>query len=172
VPDHAAAPSVRIRRAEIEDWASCRDLRLRALASEPWAFGSTLERERSFTELEWKQRIAREGPEAPAATWIAETAPGPAVGMVSAALLDGRFHIFAMWVAPERRREGIAGRLLDAALGWIAETGPGIRIELQVNLRAVAARRLYSSRGFRSTGRSEPLPHTPTERIEEMVRPG
>ena len=167
-----AAAAVRVRRIGPDDWQAFRDLRLRALAAEPWAFGSTLAREQAFTEAHWKQRIFRDSPDAPAMTWVAERRGSPPLGMVASARMDGTFHIFAMWVAPERRREGIAGRLLDEALRWVEGIAPGSSIRLEVNPRAVAAVRLYESRGFRATGTSRPLDHAPTERVVEMIRPG
>src|SRR3954452_8807907 len=49
-------PAVRVRPAEPDDWASLRDVRLRALADAPEAFASTLEKERSVAEDEWRGR--------------------------------------------------------------------------------------------------------------------
>ena len=45
--------SPRIRPAAREEWERVRDLRLRALAEPPDAFGSTLAREREHGEAEW-----------------------------------------------------------------------------------------------------------------------
>jgi ribosomal protein S18 acetylase RimI-like enzyme len=164
--------AVVIRRAGPDDWRAHRELRLRALATEPWAFGSTLRREQGFPEDQWKGRLGRDSPTSPSATWVAVDSADQLIGTVASARLEGAFHLFAMWVAPERRREGIAGRLLDAALAWVEQLAPGSPVQLEVNPRAIAAVRLYTSRGFRPTGRFAPLEHSPSERVEEMVRPG
>jgi ribosomal protein S18 acetylase RimI-like enzyme len=173
-PSFVAAPpgEVRIRRVEPDDWGSLREIRLRALETEPWAFGSTLLRERGFSESQWRGRIARNSADSPDATWAAVDSADGFLGIVAAARVDGVFNIFAMWVAPERRRQGIAGRLLDAALCWIERIAPGSSVQLEVNPRAVAAVRLYESRGFRVTGKSTVVDHTPSERVQEMIRPG
>ena len=171
-PVDSAERRVTIRRIGPTDWAAFRVLRLRALATDPWAFGSTLPREQGFTEKEWRERISRDAPSSLSATWVAADPEERYVGMVASARIEGTFHIFAMWVEPERRGEGIAGRLLDASLAWVSGIAPGSEVQLQVNPRAAAAVRLYSSRGFRATGRSEPLHHTPGEKVEEMIRPG
>jgi len=41
------------------EWRIYRDLRLRALADSPDAFGSTFERERDRPDAEWADRLAR-----------------------------------------------------------------------------------------------------------------
>ncbi len=163
-------PAARIRRVEPEDWQSYRALRLRALGSDPLAFGSTLERERDFTEDRWRDRIARGSPSAPSSTWAAVDATQRFVGMVVAARVDDAFHIFAMWVAPEVRREGLGGRLLDAALAWVEIVAPGSDVQLEVNPSQEAAVHLYRSRRFEPTDRSSPLDHSPGERLVEMIR--
>ena len=163
---------IRVRRVEPDDWQSFREVRLRALETEPWAFGSTLSRESGFSEYQWRERISRNSAGSPTATWAAVNRADRFLGIVASARVDGTFHIFAMWVAPERRGHGIAGRLLDAALSWIEQVAPGSPVQLEVNPRAVAAVRLYESRGFRVTGKSTPLDHSPRERVQEMIRPG
>jgi ribosomal protein S18 acetylase RimI-like enzyme len=164
-------PLVRIRRVEPEEWKAYRDLRLEALRTDPLAFGSTLEREQGFSEEQWRDRIPRDSPVTPSATWAAVDRADRFVGMVVAARVDGVFHLFAMWVAPELRRKGFGGRLLDAAIEWVDRAAPGNAITLEVNPREVAALGLYTSRGFRPTGRSSALEHSPDERVNEMIRP-
>ena len=46
-----------VRVAEPDDWATWRELRLRALQDSPSAFGSTYERERAFDETAWRERM-------------------------------------------------------------------------------------------------------------------
>jgi hypothetical protein len=46
-------PNVQTRRVTREDWQGVRELRLRALADAPEAFGSMLEVELAHGEAEW-----------------------------------------------------------------------------------------------------------------------
>jgi ribosomal protein S18 acetylase RimI-like enzyme len=163
--------AVGVRRVTPEDWEAYRELRLRALESDPLAFGSTLQREQGFTEERWKERLAGVPPSLPSVTWAAVDTSGRFIGMVAAARVGSAFHIFAMWVAPEVRGRGIGGRLLDAALSWIDREAPGGHVKLEVNSRQVAAVRLYRSRRFQATGTSSALEHAPGERTIEMIRP-
>ena len=39
-----------VRRAEVDDWQICRDIRLRALREEPQAYESTLEDEQHLSD--------------------------------------------------------------------------------------------------------------------------
>ena len=159
-----------IRLAEPSEWREARDLRLEALRTDPLAFGSTLEREEAFGPEQWQQRVAR-NPEAPGCgQWIAVERPSRWIGTVSTALFQGELHVFAMWVRPAERGHGIGGQLLDAALTEIERARPGASVVLDVNPRQVAARTLYESRGFRPTGRTEPLGHTAGESVVEMRR--
>lgn len=105
------------------------------------------------------------------ATWAALDGTDPFAGIVVAARIDGTFHLFAMWVAPELRRRGIGSRLLDVAIAWINEVAPGRAFQLEVNPHEAAAVHLYESKRSRSTGKSSPLGLTPGEEIHEMVRP-
>jgi len=160
---------VEIRRVRPDEWNAHRELRLKALAVDPLAFGSTLAREETFADELWKERTVRGAESKDSALFVADAGSEGLVGMVVVTLLEGRGHVFAMWVAPGRRREGIGGRLLDAGLNWFrARTSEGL-LHLDVNPRQGDAVRLYENRGFRRTGSSSPLGHTDGEMTISMV---
>jgi ribosomal protein S18 acetylase RimI-like enzyme len=148
--------AVTIRRVQAGDDQVLRKVRLRALTTDPGAFGST------DTEVASRPRAFWSG-------WATEHAAGDD-HCTLLALLDGRpvgliriererepgvFGIYSMWVAPEARRRGIALKLLAAAEHWIVAAG-GSEAELNVVDRETPARRLYERAGFRLDGRSEP----------------
>ena len=155
-----------------EEWEAYRTLRLRALREDPLAFGSTYESEREFGEDRWRERLSPRSPLAPAATWAAADSSDRLLGTVVAARVEGDFHIFGMWVAPEARRRGIGGRLLDQALDWIEQSSAGAVVLLDVNPRELPAVQLYQSRGFQFTGASRSLGHHGNEICSEMRRHG
>lgn len=50
-----------IERLTEDAWTRLRDIRLTALRTDPWAFGSSLAREEGFKEAHWRMRL-RSGP--------------------------------------------------------------------------------------------------------------
>ena len=49
--------AITVRRFAPHEWRVYRELRLRALADSPDAFGSTYEREAARTDAEWEDRL-------------------------------------------------------------------------------------------------------------------
>jgi ribosomal protein S18 acetylase RimI-like enzyme len=170
MPDNARASTCRrratagrtaVRRVTPQDWLVLRDLRLRALRSDPLSFGSTYEREAAFSEGDWMQWAADDALGDEMATFIADRERQP-MGIVGAYRDESEpmlFHVIAMWVAPEGRREGLGRRLLSHVEAWIRSCG-GRVVQLNVTTTAVAARRLYETAGFEPDGDRRESRHT------------
>ncbi len=102
---------------------------------------------------------------------VAEAPNRGLVGMALGALREGRLWVFGMWVEPGYRGRGTGAALLDSAIAWLHQQRPGDPIFLDVNPRQTAAVQLYESRGFRVTGASKKLDHSPGEIAVEMCTP-
>jgi len=143
-----------LRRLGPDDWEDFRDIRLRSLADAPDAFGSTLEREQSFGDADWRRRLG---------------VPVYAVDDPRPVALGGTFdhagtpHVWGMWTDPTHRCRGHARRILDALIP------PGTSARLDVNVTNGAARTAYERYGFVGTGRLEPLRPGSDQRTELMV---
>ena len=98
-----------LRRLTPDDWAVLRDVRLRALADSPDAFGSTLDREQDFDEKDWRRRSVRP-------VWVAEV-DGRPVAMAGIFSNDGVLQVWGMWTDPDHRGQGLARALLDVLVG-------------------------------------------------------
>jgi ribosomal protein S18 acetylase RimI-like enzyme len=148
---------VTIRRAVLADVARVRALRLRALESDPDAFGETLAEALARPEADYVDWVG--SPER--GMFVAADADGSLVGMAvgAAAPVEDRGEtaaLFAMWVAPEARGHGVGAALIEAVEGWARDEGYS-RIGLGVTTSNESAIRLYERNGFRDRGQTFPL---------------
>ena len=160
---------VQIRSFRPTEWEVYRDVRLAALRDSPDAFGSTYTLNSTFDDDVWRARLEGLAPDADfaiAATtndivggmaWVRITADEPDIA-----------HLFQMWVAPEFRGQGVARRILHAAIEWAQRNGART-IELAVTIGASPARRLYETVGFEPVGEPEPLRDGSTLQVQPMA---
>ena len=152
-----------IRRLAPDDWAAFRDVRLAALADAPYAFAGTLDTEAGYDERRWREWIGRS---AFFLGWDGDRPDGMVGGYGQQ---DGGWHVISMWVAPQARGAGLAGRLIGAvarhARGQNAPT-----LTLWVTDGNDRARAFYQRAGFRGTGRRQQVrPEDPGLWEEEML---
>ena len=151
-----------VRRIRSGDAALLRDVRLRALATDPQSFGSTYDREAAFDEERWRLRAQGDAAGDETTTLLALRG-AEAVGLVTAAR-DGDdpavCDVYAMWVTPEARGAGVGRRLLEEVEAWARTVGAGT-LRLSVTDRAEAAQALYRSAGFEPNGERTESRHTP-----------
>lgn len=139
-----------------DDWELFRDLRLRALADAPAAFGSRLEDWREAPEERWRQRLEA------VPLNLAAVVDGRPVGMASGTVEVDGVELISMWVDPTARGTGMAGELVDAVVTWAAARGCGTYLMVRTdNARAIRA---YERVGFVDQGM---LHDHPTDRPPE-----
>ncbi len=131
-----------------DDWELWREVRLRALADAPDAFGSTLAREQAYGEDDWREWLNE-----PAVVAL-EDGAAVACGALFANR-PGYAAVVAMWVAPDLRGRGLSRRVLDVLVDWAGARG--LRVELGVNRLNPVARAAYLAYGFAPTPRCHPL---------------
>ncbi len=160
-----------VERLTGEDWTRLRAVRLRALETDPDAFGAVLAEEAARREAFWRRRtldgdwfLARAAEEAVGVVALV-TPPAPAGGHGG----DER-RLDAMWVAPDWRGRGVGEALIDTALAHAAGQGAA-SVSLTVVDGNRAARGLYRRMGFRPTGERSPRPRDPGGRTSGSVSP-
>ncbi|GAA5145716.1 hypothetical protein GCM10023340_15520 [Nocardioides marinquilinus] len=160
---------VDLRRVTADDWTLLRDVRLRALAEAPDAFGTTLAQAHELGHDEWRSRAGNNG----GCTLVAVDRDGRGLAMGGAFAPDDRPTVFVwgMWTDPAARGHGLGARLLDALVAWCRADGRYAEVRLHVTEGNDAARRLYVRSGFEPTGTWEPLREGSPLRIEELRLP-
>lgn len=156
-----------VRAVDADGWQTMRDVRLAALQDAPHAFGSSYQREVSFTEEDWLSRISRG---VNYLAYVDEAGPGPA-GIVGAfEPQPGVAELVSMWVHPRARGHGVADALIGIVLQWARAEGHH-RVHLWVTETNHPARRLYERFGFAVTGERQSLPSHPELAEIAMARP-
>jgi ribosomal protein S18 acetylase RimI-like enzyme len=164
--------ATQIRRLTPADWAAVRAARLAALAESPHAFASTLEREQSLTEADWRGRLGRA---ASFGAWIAGP-PAALEGQITTFpepdATDGPavWHLVGMWISPRLRGSGVAAALV-AAVCELARDQGGSHMVLWVTDVNARARAFYARTGFTPTGeRALVRPEEPDHWEGRMIR--
>jgi ribosomal protein S18 acetylase RimI-like enzyme len=152
----SGTPSIHVFASH--EWPIYRDLRLRALAESPDAFGSTLELERDRPDAEWLSRLAAGMDVRFHLPLVARLGSEP-IGLAWGRIQDSDpdvANLYQLWVVPEFRRLGTGRLLLDAVIRWARRAGAR-RVELDVACGDSPAMRLYARAGFEAAGDPEPL---------------
>jgi ribosomal protein S18 acetylase RimI-like enzyme len=145
---------LKIRELGAGDWEIWKQTRLAALADSPDAFGRTYEEEVRIPDELWRQRVA----EPTVVQFVAEL-DGRVVGVVASRIdpdEPSAADVFAMWVDPTGRREGVGRTLLGRAIEWAVAQGAA-DAKLTVTEGNTAAYDLYARNGFVEDGRREAL---------------
>jgi ribosomal protein S18 acetylase RimI-like enzyme len=149
-----------IREVRPEDWQRLRDVRLRALAGDPYAFLETHANASTFSDERWQER-ATPGDEASSFVFDRD---GRFDGMVSCFVADDPATVFlvGMWVAPELRGTGVAVGLVERIVEWARNHGAKC-VCLSVEPDNFRAARLYEKCGFVETDDPPPFPYQSNE---------
>jgi ribosomal protein S18 acetylase RimI-like enzyme len=172
--------TAQISQAGPGDWAVLRQVRLAALAEAPYAFSSTLDQEKGKTEDQWRARIrqfpnflAWQGGEpvglaAGFAELPAAQPPADQPGEPGAAGSPG-WHLVSMWVSPQARGSGVAGRLVQAVCA-AAQADGATSVRLWVTDSNPRAQAFYQRMGFHRTGARQVVrPEEPDHWEEERA---
>ena len=157
-----------VRELSPEDWPVWKEIRLRALADSPDAFGRTHSEELRFPDAHWQERVAATSsvqlvaeddsrPVGIAAVWFDPDEPSVA-------------SVYSMWVDASVRRRGVGRALLDAAIGRAVARGVP-NVQLTVTEGNTGAYEMYRRAGFVETGRREPLREGSELQTLWMARP-
>lgn len=154
---------VRPRRIQPDDGLLLREVRLRALVTDPDAFGASYERDAAHDDEHWEERASGAASGNERFIALAED-DGQVVGMIGAYTPDEASHVrhlVSTWVAPEARGSGLGSELVAAVVQWARAAGAS-EVTLWVVDENRAAIALYEGAGFVPTGKKQPLPSNPS----------
>lgn len=161
--------SIDLRAVDGDDWQLLRDVRLRALADSPDAFGATRAQAEALSEAEWRRRSDGGG----LTLVVVEDGSAVAMGGTFAPDDGPTIFVWGMWTDPAARGRGLGGLLLDELVAWCRDpqrTGTTYdEVRLHVTEGNDGARRLYLGRGFVPTGTWERLREGSPLRAEELA---
>ena len=135
-----------------DDWTVWRDLRLRALDTDPSAFRVPAEVARAQLDDEtyWRRRLSTPNSK----NIVGYDGDGRPAAMVSAEReLEGKVHLFSMWVSTHMRGSGMADALVLAVVAWARDIGVR-QLTLDVDEQNARAHNLYRRHQFEVRGTS------------------
>lgn len=161
-----------VRRIRAGDAGRMRALRLEMLADSPLAFLETIAEAAARPHAEFTARVARNATGPFTAQFVADTGRrlvGHAGGLAVPGE-PGLTVIFAVYLTPASRGNGLLAELVEAVAAWSRASGrPELLLEVVVgNDRAVRA---YQRLGFVDTGVRLPHPALPALTELQMRRP-
>ncbi len=183
-PEFAALVSIRdhprmlcnIRRIHSGEAAHLRDIRLRALADSPRAFGGTFDADSERPSAYWEELATAWSDGDSGAAFVLE-ADGAWVGIAAGVRRFDQLGFVAepgavmlgwMWVAPKARRGGLGVQLTGEVVAWAADTGAR-EVHLWVTRGNEEALSLYRRAGFSPVDEHKPLASDASHDIERMV---
>jgi ribosomal protein S18 acetylase RimI-like enzyme len=160
-------PAPDLVRVGAGEWQTFRDVRLASLSDAPGAFGARHADWVGASEERWRSRLT----DVPFT--VVARSEGRGVGVVSGAPSESHVELISMWVAPDHRGTGLAGRLLDEVSSWASARGQGTCLMVRDdNTRAIRA---YERAGFTDLGVPDDWPDdAPRERRmrRDVIRTG
>jgi ribosomal protein S18 acetylase RimI-like enzyme len=156
---------VTVTRLHPAQWEVLREARLKALRSDPAAFGARADVEAEEESSFWVKRLAL-------SAWFIAYRGNEVVGVVACVAPPkeraNEAQLDAMWVSPSWRGTGIAADLATAVIDHARNQGVRA-LSLTVAENNPAARRLYEKFGFAYTGERQPRRRDPHSFSERMV---
>ena len=149
---------ITVRRLAADEWRMYRELRLRALADSPDAYGSTHAREAARPDVDWEDWV-RAGATSDAHLPVVALSGTTPVGLAWARRDEHNpslAHLFQVWVAPMHRGRGVGRLLTHAVISWARTLGLRT-LRLGVTASHPAAMQLYRHVGFVNVGEPESL---------------
>ncbi len=146
-----------------DEWQEFREVRLASLVDAPYAFGASHADWVDASEERWRSRLT----DVPFT--VVARGDERLVGVVSGVSSGEHVELISMWVAPDHRGTGLAGRLISEVVAWADAMGQDT--VLMVRDDNAPAIRAYERAGFTDLGVPDDWPEdAPRERRMRRAR--
>lgn len=142
--------SIGIEPLTPDAWHLHKTIRMAALADAPYAFTTQLADVAERSDEEWAGITYRRAQDPNGITYFAFV-EGEPCGMAACVLTELGAEMLAVWVAPHRRRQGVAEAMVDYARAWAQARGVD-RLVVGVYADNTGAIALYRRVGFIDSG--------------------
>ena len=161
----ASTRPLTVRLLRREEWETARDVRLRALRSDPDAFIATFEDEAAFDDDLWRARMDSD-------QFGAVDGAGRSFATAALVIPDDDpavRELVGVWVDPDARRGGVGKELIALALDTARSAGVA-SVRLWVLEGNHAAQALYELLGFAFTGERTRFVGAPEDDLRMVAR--
>jgi len=118
----------------------------------------------TYSDQQWRERASPQTQP----QFVIALSQGQAIGLIGDAVnASGEYNLIAMWIRPQDRGMGIAGRLVNAIQARAIERGHQ-RIVLSVSPDNADAVSMYRRQGFTFLPEWEPLASQPGVNVQKM----
>ena len=165
------APPSTVHRVTPGDAARMRALRLEMLADSPLAFLETLAQAAARPHADFRRRIVQASAGGQLAQFVADPG-GRLIGHAGGTVLPeepAATVVFAVYITPAHRGQGVLASLVDAVAEWSLSVGRR-ELMLEVVVGNDHAVRAYERLGFEDTGVRVPHPVVPGLQELQMRR--
>ena len=135
-----------------DEWEAYKAIRLKALQTDPAAFGVSYEQEAAQSDEAWQQKLAAPGRRMYAAKVGERIAAITGVRFETAAHVDHLATLIAVFTDPDFRNQGIGTKLFEKILADLRENQKVVKVRLSVNNTNEAAKNFYEKVGFEQVG--------------------
>jgi RimJ/RimL family protein N-acetyltransferase len=140
-----------------DDWLEFSRIRLKALQTDPKAFGSNYERESKMTETDWRNRLQAKD-NAIFLLYAGETAIG--ITCVSIDRNDPTNKtalLWGSWLAPDFRRKNVSELMYQTRINWAKRQPTVEKIIVSHRASNIASKRANQKHGFVETHKIEEI---------------
>lgn len=135
------------------DWEKFRDIRLESLVSDPYAFGSSFDKEKEYTEEKWRSRLKPYSLDSKQWYSFLQNKDAKIIGMIGAYVPEDDIPIIiGVYVNKNFRDKGLGTILLNDIINKIRRKTIYISCMLSVNTDQIPAVKLYKKAGFKVIG--------------------